>query len=251
MLIKLGKLLKYEFRYYFRILPSLYLVLALAALSAGFQMRQSDSHQGLLTLVWAALIIAIMVITFVLIIQRFTDNLLKNPGYLMFTLPVTPWTLTASKALASLCTILMSALSLTISALIYTTAYRGQINIGNINFRISDLQSIGSPAEIVIFVLIGFIMILEQICLFYAIITASRMLPRFRFAAGAVMYFLITYHVQQPVFRLARSFQNHGDSFYSYRSLLAAVPYGITALAFTALFFWLTGFLLQRKLNLE
>ena len=41
--------------------------------------------------VYFALIVATIAMTFVIIIQRFYKNLLGDEGYLMFTLPVKPW----------------------------------------------------------------------------------------------------------------------------------------------------------------
>ena len=44
-------------------------------------------------ILYVGLIIAVMVVAVALIIMRFYHGLLKDEGYLMFTLPVKPWQL--------------------------------------------------------------------------------------------------------------------------------------------------------------
>ena len=243
MLNKLGKLLKYEFRFYFRLLPPLYLVLALLALPAGFQMKQSGAHGALLTSIWGIIITALTVMNIVLIIQRFTDNFLKNPGSLMFTLPVTSWALTASKAIAALCIILLSIVVISVSGVVYAIGLEGWRQI---LFNIS-----AGPLDIIILAFVGIILIFQQICLVYTAISASHILPRFRFAAGVAMYFAVMYFVEQPVFRFIRLSQREAFTGQYNFSLSFAIPYGLAGLVFAAIFFLATGFLLKHSFNLE
>jgi hypothetical protein len=246
MLDKLGKLLKYEFRYYFRFLPPLYLILLLLAAPAGFQMRNSGVLFYLLTTVWGIIIGAMVVMNLVLIIQRFTNNFLKNSGSLMFTLPVTTWALTASKAIAALCMVLMSIIVIAVSGIIYS------MGMGVLSF--SDIIISASPGEITGLILITIVMILQQICLIYAILTACNILPKFRLAAGVVAYLLIMNFAEWPVFKqLYHLFPEiAGGDVIIYPDFTAVmIAYGIAGLVFAALFFWVTGFLLKRTLNLD
>jgi hypothetical protein len=53
--------------------------------------------------------------------------------------------------------------------------------------------------------------------------------------------------VEQPISRVITGIAPNGfSSEFSY-----LIPFGIVALAFAALYFWLTGFLLKNTLNLE
>jgi hypothetical protein len=244
MLNKLGKLLKYEFRFYFRILPPIYITMMLAAFVARFSERTPRMGTPFLLplIAWSALIVAMVVITIVLVIQRFTDNFMKDPGALMFTLPVTVWALTASKAIASFCMTLMSTLAVIASACIYAIrTENGPINIT------------GSPMEIIINVLMICFMILFQICLIYTIITVSHILPKFRFAAGFGMYLAVMYLLQETVFRFVRGNEIAGRGLLIAENgvILSPLPTGIAALVLAALFFWATRFLLKRSYNLE
>jgi hypothetical protein len=193
------------------------------------------------------------VITLIQIIQRFTDNFMKDPGALMFTLPVTVWALTASKAIAAFCMVLVSTLAVVASGFLYV--------VGTAGWSIS----IPSPImDYIVYALVVCFMILQQICLIYAIITTSYMLPRFRVAAGCAMYLAIMYFLQETVFRLVRggaigygnmrgeyAVMERGMHTYGDVSALSSLPTGIAALVLAVIFFWATGFLLKRSFNLE
>ena len=244
MLKKLGKLLKYEFIFYSRLLPSFYLILLLLALPAGYQVSQSGFSQPLFTFLWAIIITALTVVNIVLIVQRFTDNFYKNPGSLMFTLPVTNWTLVASKAIAALSAVVASVLVIIISALVYAMATR-DIAISSINFSVS-------PIQITLLALVFIIMVFQQICLLYTAIGVSQILGRFRFAAKIAVYFGIMYFVEQPVFRLIGSLQGSRGLFTSsIATTQGLISTCLGGLVFAALFFVTTGLLLKRTLNLE
>jgi hypothetical protein len=246
MLKKLGKLLKYEFRFYFRLLPPIYIAIMVMAFVVRIQEKfPREGTPFLLPLtVWGALITAMAVITIILIIQRFTDNFMKDPGALMFTLPVTVWALTASKAIAAFCMVLMSALAVFVSAIIF---YIGTASWG--------INITASPIEIIVHALVFCFMIFFQICLIYTVITASHILPRFRFAAGCGMYLAIMYILQETVFRFVggNAVVERGMHIYGNGADLSTlpIPTGIAALVLAALFFWATGFLLKRSYNLE
>jgi hypothetical protein len=218
-------------------------------------MRDSEYNMVwpiLLTTIWGIIIGAMVVVNLVLIIQRFNENLLKNPGSLMFTLPVTTWALTASKAIAALCTVIASIIVISVSGTIYAAG------MGVLSF--SDVSVSGLPLEMIFAILILVVMIFQQICLIYAAISASHILPKFRLVAGALIYFIVMNFVEWPVFKLLLSIQKqtYSSGFmenemltYTPDLLTAVLPYGLAGIVFAALFFWLTGFLLKNTLNLE
>jgi ethanolamine transporter EutH len=252
MLNKLGALLKYEFLFYFRFLPPLYLVSVLLALAVRFQGNpKTNIFWGMgelfLGIILIVTIAAIPVFTTILIIQRFIDNFFKGPGSLMFTLPVTVWALVASKAIAAFCMVLMSAVTVTVSYLIFNTGTNNWIldifNLSLIRIRAND------PAVNILIILVALITIFQQICLIYAVITSSYILPRFRFAAACAMYLLIENLFVQRVFRFV---SNYSDSYLNNAGpFLFRLPTGLATLALAALFFWSAGMLLSRSYNLE
>ena len=92
----LRKLIKHEFRATARIMGPLYLVLLVTALGANLSTRGIletpypvlNILGALLVMAFVVAIMAVCVVSFLLMIQRFYKNLLRDEGYLMFTLPV-------------------------------------------------------------------------------------------------------------------------------------------------------------------
>ena len=113
----LGKLLRYDFRSMvkqFSILWPAVLVAALLNRLVTWAARNSDfflelgflrGSFGLLEMIPAmayfALMVALVAATFLYVIQRFYFGLLGDEGYLMHTLPVRPWQLIFSKLIAA------------------------------------------------------------------------------------------------------------------------------------------------------
>jgi hypothetical protein len=261
MLNELAALLKYEFRFYFRILPPLYLMLMLVALILRLQENSPGADKlflyFVLYFICITMTIAMTVITIVHIIQRFADNFMKDQGALMFTLPITVWTLLAAKVIAAFCMVLMSTVTVFVSILILikkSGEWVFSFMTQTINFPVPN------SGEIMIIVFVASAMIVQQICLIYVAITVSHLLPRFRFAAGCGIYLAISSFLEQPVFRFADkstkiTLDSYSDSLFGLTFgndfYISQIPSGIAALAFAALYFWATGFLLKRTFNLE
>lgn len=90
----LGTLMKYEFKSIARILLPLYAAWLAASIMLGLSLRTdvAGSNQILITLsgiLYAGATISAVLLTAIILIQRFYKNLLGNEGYLMFALPVT------------------------------------------------------------------------------------------------------------------------------------------------------------------
>ena len=96
----LGKLLKYELKATSRVFIPLYIAILVVSIVNGLSLNLEILNiQGLATIVLMCLFISLFVITIVVTIQRFNKNLLKDEGYLMFTLPVSSKHLVLSKYL--------------------------------------------------------------------------------------------------------------------------------------------------------
>lgn len=110
----LTKLLKYEFKATARTYGTIYLALLLVAGLLGFTFRVEDDFTvsrvfDVLFILYDLLAVALVVVTVITVIQRFTKNLLGREGYLMHTLPVTESQLVASKLISSAVWLLASA----------------------------------------------------------------------------------------------------------------------------------------------
>jgi hypothetical protein len=114
----LAKLLKYDFRSMFKSFLPIWLAVLAIALVNHFTLNydgQLTSRLGSISvilpiLIYVGIIIAMIVLTLMFMIQRFYNGLLRDEGYLMFTLPVRPWQLIASKNIASTVTVTLSGL---------------------------------------------------------------------------------------------------------------------------------------------
>lgn len=110
----LGKLLKYDNRSMFRLFLPLWaaiLVLSFINHFTLFRLFSSTSMnlpKTVFLIAYILLVSAVCIISVVYIIQRFYSGLLRDEGYLMFTLPVKHWQLITSKLLTALLLVLCS-----------------------------------------------------------------------------------------------------------------------------------------------
>ena len=101
----LGKLMQYEIKSCGRIFFPFYIMglifSLIAALFINFDNYEHNFSVLYIVGIFAglALFIAAIVLTILLIVQRFNNGLLEDEGYLMFTLPVSQKTLVLSKFL--------------------------------------------------------------------------------------------------------------------------------------------------------
>lgn len=132
----LGKLLKYEMKASARTLLPLYIGTLLVAAVCSFTLtswlhtntgifesvttseRHSEIFSGFVFLLFFCLCVAIVVLTAMIVIQRFNKSLIGDEGYLMFTLPVTHVQLLSSKLLAAILWILLGTVVMGLSAMI-------------------------------------------------------------------------------------------------------------------------------------
>ena len=103
----LGKLIKYDLKALAKILAPLWGVLLVMGIIFGISIRSNLEGIGNTMIIFSlvvivAVIVAIFVMNVTIVIQRFWKGLLKEEGYLMFTLPVTTRSLILSKVISAL-----------------------------------------------------------------------------------------------------------------------------------------------------
>ena len=117
------KLVKYEWNAMMRKMLPVYIAAAVIAVINGF--LWGNTEQNLLArlpewlfyllqfagmLLYFSVLVCLCAVTFLFIAERFYKGLLKDEGYLMFTLPVRIWQLAVSKALVALMTVFLSGI---------------------------------------------------------------------------------------------------------------------------------------------
>lgn len=111
----LGKLMKYEVRSCGRIFFPFYIVVLIFSMVASLFINFDNYEHDFTVLYFVgflaifALFVAAIVLTILLIVQRFNKSLLEDEGYLMFTLPVSQKSLVLSKFLTSLLFIILTS----------------------------------------------------------------------------------------------------------------------------------------------
>lgn len=195
----LGKLLKYEIKDTARIIPFLYLItIIFSALS--FISKKLDL--GWITITSSFLLIvvgiAVVIITFVVIVIRFSRNLYSNEGYLMFTLPVKPQLLLVSKTVVAFSWIIISLIILT--GALFVGMYGFGFDFNELAKNIAEFEKYGLGnifCLLIPMILLLVIYLIAQI--FFSITVANR--PAFHGlgTAAGFLVFLATYTILQVV----------------------------------------------------
>ncbi len=198
----LRKLLKYDLRSMLRsFLPLWGAILALSVVNH-FTLNNGGRLTGLLgdistvipMLVYVGIFIAMVVLTILFILQRFYNGLLRDEGYLMFTLPVRAWQLITSKGLAA---VVMLFLSILVGACTILIILPGQDSLSflrSLGRLLSGDENFPAWQMILIFVeviVLALLSIGKSIYQVYASIALGHLFRR-RVGMAVVMYILIS-----------------------------------------------------------
>lgn len=266
----LGKLLKYELKATSRVFIPLYIAILVVSIVNGLSLNLEILNiQGLATIVLMCLFISLFVITIVVTIQRFNKNLLKDEGYLMFTLPVSSKHLVLSKYLTSLIwtflSFVVAFLSFTIIFMIPTYKYFDfSYFINEFNLLFSNISNIlGTTILSEFFKIVLLIIISYTIFIFNVYLSLSiGQLPifnRFRnissFIGFLVINLLISY-VQNIVDNAFVNIEAIDNVNYSIDSISSIVSKGLNVaiiinIIIILVLFFATSYILNKKLNLE
>lgn len=266
----LGKLLKYELKATSRVFVPLYIAILVVSIVNGLSLNlEIFNIQGLATIILMCLFISLFVITIVVTIQRFNKNLLKDEGYLMFTLPVSSKYLVLSKYLTSLIwtflSFVVAFLSFTIIFMIPTYKYFDfSYFINEFNLLFSNISNIlGTTILSEFFKIVLLIIISYTIFIFNVYLSLSiGQLPifnRFRnissFIGFLVINLLISY-VQNIVDNAFVNIEAIDNVNYSIDSISSIVSKGLNVaiiinIIIILVLFFATSYILNKKLNLE
>ncbi|MCD7923032.1 MAG: hypothetical protein LUG27_11505 [Clostridiales bacterium] len=124
----LGKLLKYEFKSFSRLLGVIYIAVLAVAVVTGLLLRGSlwsesvASGNGtalvIFIIAYVVIIVALILITILMNIQRFYNSMLGGEGYLIHTLPVPTWMHIFAKTISAFVFTILSGAILVVSALL-------------------------------------------------------------------------------------------------------------------------------------
>ncbi|MEM1483759.1 hypothetical protein V6615_02650 [Oscillospiraceae bacterium PP1C4] len=267
----LRKLLKYEIKATGRQFLPLYGALLLFSIinkifftvdlsAAGFELPIAIG-----IFIYGAIAVAIFVLTFIVMIQRFYKNLLSDEGYLMFTLPVKTWELIVSKLITA---ILWMVASLAVTAITLLIMAINTEMITAIPELFSELhafllQYFGISEYVLVFelILVLFATIVSSILLIYVSIAIGHLSSKHRFLASFGAFIGLNV-VEQMIYSFIEWILGTAgyDVFEILNNLivnnpamlhLIAIPALIITLATAIAYFFITSWILSRKLNLE
>ena len=267
----LTKLLKYEFKATARTYGTIYLALLFVAGLLGFTFRvendftESRVFDVLFTL-YDLLAVALVVVTIITVIQRFTRNLLGREGYLMHTLPVTEAQLVGSKLISSAVWLLASAVVGVVSLVVMFCVGADFTNL-NFSNLLDDWAALRTSFEgdlLAILLWTALLCYARMLCTMLCIYAACMVGHLFRAHNGVASvgaFFLMSWG-QGRVENLLNAggfvrilMGSAGDTIVSEAAnhstlIFFAASFAITAV-FGAVYFILTCWLMKNKLNLE
>lgn len=267
----LGKLLKYELKATSRVFIPLYIAILIVSIVNGLSLNLEILNiQGLATIILMCLFISLFVITIVVTIQRFNKNLLKDEGYLMFTLPVSSKHLVLSKYLTSLIwtflSFVVAFLSFTIIFMIPTYKYFDFsyfINEFNLLFsNMLNLNILGQFLKIILLMIISYTIFIFNV---YLALSVGQLpiFNRFRnvssFIGFLVINLLISYAqniVSLFVNDASVNIEAIDNINYAINSVTSIVSKGLNIaivinIIIILVLFFATTYILDKKLNLE
>ena len=274
----LGKLMKYEVRSCGRIFFPFYIVVLIfsivASLFINFDNYEHDFSVLYLVgfLAIFALFVAAIVLTILLIVQRFSKSLLEEEGYLMFTLPVSEKTLVLSKFLTSLLFIILTSIVSIVCISLVSTMFcykmSGIVDVGNLLKEAGNIFS-RNIGGIIFYILSGIADYSVFILTVYLAITICH-LPKFskHKVLSGLAVIIVLMIIQSTIGGIADSImtssrvqaiENMNVLFFNVNQLFdtmlsvgtyEVVMFILNIVIAVALFFGTTT-LLEKKLNLE
>lgn len=262
----LTKLLKHEFRATVRIFAPMYALLILFSLinklcisQPFFQELLGGLPSILVQIGLAVLVAAVSAMSVIVTIQRFYKNLLGDEGYLMHTLPTTPFRLITSKLVVATVWNTLSLLLVLVCGLYtgmswydflalpdrFAQVMRIASGVWGINLFLVALEILGAAMLLMVYLAL----------MFYISMSLGQLFNKHKLAMSFVAFFLITTAVQIIVtyvlYQVSRSYVITFNTAEPMTILHTVTLYiaGFTAL-FGGLYYAASSILLKRRLNL-
>lgn len=273
----LGKLLKYEFKANGRILLPIYGALIITAIASGVSVRIADlgyidglldtesAISGPAVLLWLlpiivfiALIFAALALSVVFSILRFKKNLLGSEGYLMNTLPVTPFANVSAKLISATIMQISAVIAMVVSLIFFIMTGIGEWS----DFRVLftglfndlDVLDVSSAVITLIYALSGTILFNTIV---YAAMACGHFFNKRKVLASIGIYMAFNFGVsilnQVLSSAIIRDFVTPAETVEQLVYIMnqSYIVLSIMNIVFSVLFIWLTTYMIKNKLNLE
>ena len=259
----LGKLLKYEIPAMGRKLFPLYAAWAATALLLGLATQSAESKSEFMVvisaLLYTAIATAILVMTIILIVQRYSNSLLGDEAYFNHVLPVSVAEHIGNKAISATIWVFVTILVAILTGLLIAI---GAVIVGGIEgFDIRDFfyelfhMDLDLPKhfglyviEVLILTVTGIVKTIMQI---YAAITIGHQVQNRTTLASIGAYILIMIFessVGRALLPLFINLEYAPDGFVNFNRVF--IPGFILAVIFSAIYFFICKYLMENRLNL-
>lgn len=269
----LSKLLKYDFKSIFKLfLPLWGVLLVVSTINRLFFGSGLNTEGGLglvnslMVLLYILLIVAVMVVTTVIIIVRFYQGLLKDEGYLMFTIPVHPWQLITSKLISALVVSVLSSL-VALASVFIIASFPGMWDVLGQAMKVASREVPNFVPLVILMVISFFVGLICSITQVYASMALGHLAGSHR-VGFSVLAFIVLNMAWSTVGTII-GLLGYGDLTGSLITItaeaeatlnvegfsnlmLTSVAWGLAInLVRCAVHFVLTNYILSRRLNLE
>lgn len=255
--------------------PIIALLFGLTLRGASSQMQHSRFYEfwshgaGILSLLlgtlFVCMMVALFVVTLLFIIQRFWKGLLKEEGYLMFTLPVKSWQLITAKGISATLVSCVSGVVGILSFMIMTLVIAGEVFDDLILMwrRVLELlteQNVNFWAAVILWILLVLFGLVANIYQIYASMALGQLFTGHRIAGAIASYvginliLTLVSGVLMTMFALLSPetldswLLNQDGSFFGWCYLIFLL---VTCILQIVLFHLIADWTLSRKLNLE
>ena len=271
------KLLKYDLKSLSRVFLPVWILAPVMAIFLGMGLNEAIKDSGtyiaydfnilivLSGIVFAAVMMAMLVMTILFVIQRFWNGLLKDEGYLMFTLPVTTRELIISKAIAAEIVSVISIAAGMVAMLILFGISVQPIDFMTVRFwywldgvDITAMQAVMLVILSVISVLCG---LLQTIYTVYAAMALGQLMEAHRVMGSVIAYVGISVVNSSVMAAVADIFNMvmkmlgiQWDLVYmtGFRGqIISLVLMIVVSLIWVVVYHIVTEYVLEKKLNLE
>ena len=269
----LRKLLKHEFRATARIMGPLYLILLVTAIGANFSARVMDRADSKLLNILGALVVMAFVVaiigvcfmSFALMLQRFYRNLLRDEGYIMFTLPASVHQQVWSKLIVSAVWYIATGVVVILSFLVaayevgfVSAFFRG---FGQVLEAMTAYYALNGTAFFLELIALCFVGCVAFALQFYAAMAVGHSFSNHKLLLSVAFYFAFQFASQiigtvllvaladSPLVEFLSTLNFHFSAMAAvhitmFIFLVATAVYG-------AIFYFLTTYFLKKRLNLE
>lgn len=258
----LGKLLKYEIPAMGRKLLPLYAAWAVTALFLGLTTQAAETKTEFMvvisTLLYTAIATTIFVMTIILIVQRYSNSLLGDEAYFNHVLPVSVSAHIGNKAISALIWIIVTVLVAILTAILIGL---GAIIVSADMFSFRELmQSLMSidfdiPKHFWLYLFEILILTIaytgKTIMKIYTAITIGHQVQNHTTLAAIGAYIglgIVETTIERPLMPLLFNAEYDADGFMNFNTIF--IPGFIMILVFSAIYFFICKYLMEKRLNL-